>query len=779
MCANSGAVSTGFICQDAEIANNTIYNTTSIAINIKYGQNSNISVPDAFRIHNNTIYDFMRRSGDSGAIDAAGSDLQWTRIDHNTIYNTTPATGQMTHGIYLDYAGSDNLSRTTIDHNVIYDVPVPVLISSTRFVNVYNNVLLSHPLFNLNCIVNWGGSLNGIDDKIYNNIMSKEPGIVGTPSLLLALISNNITNASGTVLTDLFVNPAAHDYHLKSTATAAIDKGKSVGVYDENVVALPDLGAYEFGTIADAIAPSAPTGLSANTISDNSFSLSWTASTDNVQVTGYRIYLNGSLADSTSNTSIVISKLIAATSYSVTVKARDFYNNTSESSSPFTVTTIAYPGRTLHLEAKNNSARLGGSISSGVWTGYKTGSYLQFNGVSLSQQTNFKVYLSCTSAGAQLEVRLDSPTGSLLGTLTVSSTGNIATFEAQNSTLSETPIGVYNLFIVAKNTVISTCKLDWIEISGGAVVGQIPTQPLNLRTSFTGDSRISLTWIGSIDDKAVTGYEVFKDGVSTVITKTNSLLLEGLKASTKYVISVRAFDADGNYSEESLPLEVTTNLPKLTGLILGTDGTWGSNDDKTVVFDGNINTAFDSTTPDFAWAGLELNTAKIITGILFYPRINGAQRMVKGEFQASNSADFSTDVVTLYTVASQPSEEWHGYQINNPAPYKYVRYKSPVGGYGNIAEVEFYGSDVTATSTLSVNNEFQVFPNPASDQLVLKNLEMNSKITITAMDGKTIYKNANSVDGDFKLSVADWNRGIYLIRVQNGSKSSAKKVVLF
>lgn len=241
MCSNSGALNTGFYCKDAEIAYNTIYNTTMMGINFKYSENSDINTPNLYRIHHNTLYDFMRRSGDSGAIDMVGQDGKWIRIDHNVIYSTKPYQFDgMVHGIYFDYGGGPNvdIGHYTADHNIVYNVPAPILLNQMKYVNIFNNVLLSntnrYPIEGLN---------PGIENKIINNVMSKT---LRPSNLEGAIISNNIFNASGAELNNIFVNASAGDFRLKSTASNAIDKGISVGVYDENVSGLPDLGAIEY-----------------------------------------------------------------------------------------------------------------------------------------------------------------------------------------------------------------------------------------------------------------------------------------------------------------------------------------------------------------------------------------------------------------------------------------------------------------------------------------------------------------------------------------------------
>ncbi|UII33495.1 M4 family metallopeptidase [Fulvivirga ulvae] len=85
---------------------------------------------------------------------------------------------------------------------------------------------------------------------------------------------------------------------------------------------------------SDTQAPTAPGALAASGITSTSATLSWTASTDNVGVTGYDIYLGGSLVNSTSGTSYNLTGLTASTSYTASVRAKDAAGNTS---SPSTV----------------------------------------------------------------------------------------------------------------------------------------------------------------------------------------------------------------------------------------------------------------------------------------------------------------------------------------------------------------------------------------------------------------------------------------------------------
>ena len=89
----------------------------------------------------------------------------------------------------------------------------------------------------------------------------------------------------------------------------------------------------------DGTPPSAPSGLTATATSSSSVSLSWTASTDNVGVTGYNIFRNGTRVGTSTTTSYTDNGLASNTQYTYTVTAYDAAGNVSTPSNSATVTT--------------------------------------------------------------------------------------------------------------------------------------------------------------------------------------------------------------------------------------------------------------------------------------------------------------------------------------------------------------------------------------------------------------------------------------------------------
>ncbi|WP_310555225.1 M4 family metallopeptidase [Flavobacterium sp.] len=115
------------------------------------------------------------------------------------------------------------------------------------------------------------------------------------------------------------------------------------------------VGAAFVGGSTDITAPSTPASLAASGTTSSSTNLSWTASTDNVGVTGYNVYNGTTLITSLTGTSGTVSGLTGSTTYSFTIKAKDAAGNLSDSSNAVSVTTLI-PSVTYCASKGNNTA---------------------------------------------------------------------------------------------------------------------------------------------------------------------------------------------------------------------------------------------------------------------------------------------------------------------------------------------------------------------------------------------------------------------------------------
>ena len=136
-------------------------------------------------------------------------------------------------------------------------------------------------------------------------------------------------------------------------------------------------------SVADTTAPSTPTGLTGAAAGSTGANLSWSASTDNVGVTGYIVRRNGVQVATPATTTYADTGLSAATTYSYTVSARDAAGNISPNSASVSVTTPPPP-------PSNSASLTWDSVTAPTLSGYRVyfgtapGTYLQSLGQGIS-----------------------------------------------------------------------------------------------------------------------------------------------------------------------------------------------------------------------------------------------------------------------------------------------------------------------------------------------------------------------------------------------------------
>jgi hypothetical protein len=92
---------------------------------------------------------------------------------------------------------------------------------------------------------------------------------------------------------------------------------------------------------SDTLPPSVPGDVAAQAVAANQIDLLWSAASDNVGVSGYRIYRDGSELATTTALTYADAELDAATTYTYTLAAYDAAGNESDLCSPVSATTLA------------------------------------------------------------------------------------------------------------------------------------------------------------------------------------------------------------------------------------------------------------------------------------------------------------------------------------------------------------------------------------------------------------------------------------------------------
>jgi hypothetical protein len=121
--------------------------------------------------------------------------------------------------------------------------------------------------------------------------------------------------------------------------------------------------------------PSMPTGLQATAISKSQIDLSWNASTDNIGITGYRIYRGGTQIATTANTIYQDTGLSPSTTYSYAVSAYDAAGNESGQSNSASETT---PEGSNQITARVSQSSDDAEETTNTGVVYMTSSDLEF-----------------------------------------------------------------------------------------------------------------------------------------------------------------------------------------------------------------------------------------------------------------------------------------------------------------------------------------------------------------------------------------------------------------
>jgi len=284
-----------------------------------------------------------------------------------------------------------------------------------------------------------------------------------------------------------------------------------------------------FVATADGSAPTAPANLQGTAVSTSRIDLAWTASTDNVGVTGYRIYRDGAVIGTTAGTSFSDTGLAEYTTYVYRVAACDAGGNESTPSSPLTATTVdaTAPSVPSNLQGTGASA----SQIDLTWTASTDNA-----GV-----TGYRIYRNGTAVGTSASTGY-SDTGLTEAT---SYSYTVAATDAEGNESGQCGA-------VAVSTLDATA----------------PSVPTDLQATVVSTSRIDLSWTASTDNVGVAGYRVYRDGSLVASPAGTTYSDTGLAAGTTYGYRVAAYDAAGNTSAQCAGVSATTQSGTWSGTVL-------------------------------------------------------------------------------------------------------------------------------------------------------------------------------------------------------------------
>ncbi|MDP5274956.1 fibronectin type III domain-containing protein [Chengkuizengella axinellae] len=426
--------------------------------------------------------------------------------------------------------------------------------------------------YRYNTIVNGVATLS----KYFNYDMGQKPGdiVIDTEAptaptdLNYTAISETTVNLSWTAATD---NVGVNGYDVyqngaflsTTTETAFPVTGLEPSTtYVFTVVAKDDAGneslasnELQITTAAlpvDIEAPTVPANLTFTAKSETTIDLSWTASTDNVGVTGYDVYQDGILVSSTASTVYLVTDLIANTTYTFTVLAKDETGNVSAESNVLTVTTDAapVPGDGNVIVGPDFSVEIVDSGNSVT---------LKFipEGTAGFADVHYKV-----NNGAQQNVGSVNENGIWEYTIQGLNAGDVVDFQYTYFINFGQDSDWYQYVVGSGGTTDPVPPVEPevpTEPEEPTVDTEAPSAPSNVTITAKGETTVDLAWTASTDNVGVTEYDVYKDGMLDGTTTDVFYTTTGLTENTTYTFSVVAKDEEGNESVASQNLQVTTD----------------------------------------------------------------------------------------------------------------------------------------------------------------------------------------------------------------------------
>lgn len=415
---------------------------------------------------------------------------------------------------------------------------------------------------------------------------------------------------------------------VDGTTVTVAPTDENGNVFDTQTYSFPDAPV-------DSTPPSVPGSLTAAALSPFSVALSWSPSTDDVGVSGYDLYRNGLLYQSLPAVAgYTDSSVLASSTYTYAVRARDASGNVSDPTAPSSVTTPAAPlplfadgFESGDLTAWTTQAGLaveGTTVAHGAWAveGNTT------NGATYAKKTlpstyadaYSRVLFNIQSQTSQINLlRLRTAAGASLGYVYVATSGQLGYRNdvTGTSTLSSVVPSpgwhALELHVGIGTTGVVEVWLDGAAVPeltspvvntgsvavGGMQIGETttgrtydvvfddaafgtsrlgpapdttaPTAPATVTASATGPSVATIGWSAATDDVGVVGYDVFRDG-ALLVSAGNVLSWTDTTVApgSTHQYGVRARDGAGNVS--ALPVAPSLTMPAASAPPVFADG---------------------------------------------------------------------------------------------------------------------------------------------------------------------------------------------------------------
>ncbi|MFZ4897399.1 fibronectin type III domain-containing protein [Enterococcus durans] len=286
----------------------------------------------------------------------------------------------------------------------------------------------------------------------------------------------------------------------------------------------------------DLESPSTPQNLLVESVTSDTVSLSWGASTDNIGVAGYRVYRDKQLVQEVQGEQFTDTRLTEDTEYTYEVRAFDAAGNQSEASNEvFARTSVSVddeaPTIPLNLKVENVTTDTVSLSWDASTDNIGVAGYRVYRDKQLVQEVQGEQF---TDTGLTEDTEY---------------TYEVRAFDAAGNQ-SE-----------ASNRINVRTK--------GIVDHTPPTTPMNVRATVVTENKVTLLWEASSDESGIRSYQVYRNSilVGSLPGDTLSYTDTNLSEKTKYYFTITACDHAGNVSVATKALLITTKGTTLPPIV--------------------------------------------------------------------------------------------------------------------------------------------------------------------------------------------------------------------
>ncbi|WP_165784007.1 endonuclease [Flavobacterium alvei] len=308
--------------------------------------------------------------------------------------------------------------------------------------------------------------------------------VTGTTSSTVSLSWTAATDNVAVTSYDIYMNSVLKTSVSSSNLTATITGLTASTTYSFYVIAKdaavnssPASNTANGTTtiaIPDTQNPTAPTNLAVTGSSSSTVSLSWTASTDNVGVTSYDVYVNSVFKSTVSGTTALVNGLTPSTTYSFYVVAKDAAGNSSLQSNAINGTTTVLTSSCAN-ESFENIPATASSYATRTWIG---DSGLNWTATDARTDQTLNTKAICIKNGSLSASTSADGIGSLTVTTQLKFTGTSGTF---NLRVNGNIVGTIPYSTTGVST---TTTISGINIAGDVVISITDNSLTTNRVAF-------------------------------------------------------------------------------------------------------------------------------------------------------------------------------------------------------------------------------------------------------------------------------------------------------